>query len=633
MYKPIQIISFVTILMAAVVSLLYLSIAPSSSAQRAVPVSIESALLSAEEQMAQTLALESRSLQRSAMGSHTEVFQVTRLVQFRPKQQELCADAVCYQVDIYDYDAHTTTTLIVELNSNQVLDSWQNANSQPIFNRTVATRAEDLLINNADLTAALGRPAVRNEIALMDGQHGDVAGCADGDLCLTTVFVVDSGMVWATVNMRTNAVADIWWTARSTDGADTGKIAQQAPQQAANARENYCGNTYFHSEGGWGVNYELSRSDGLHAYSITYNNQPVVDSIRLAEWHVDYTVQDDDPLRQGFIDYNTCGTPLGTGFPIGPFGEPQIVPIVVLSETVGFEIRQDYRQPRWGRTCKYRYEQRYQFFNDGRWRVVGTSLGRGCGDALLKEAIYRPVMRIDLAPSATGEQFAHWDEGNGWVDQPTEAWYGPGQTVTTTEIATNAQGYGFRIINQQRGFYIEPGKGQFDDAGTGDDGWLYVTKYKTSEGAADMSSLSGCCATTYQQGPHNFVDDEAISGENVVIWYVTDQDTTTSFGASLPDEDRPDHIADAAYCWTDFLLDENDDLVTDENDFGIPVEEFPCLSGPMFVPIQPTVVTAITLGSAQSVGMSANVLIALGSLMLVGISLSATRHYGKKTDE
>ena len=145
MHKRIQVFSFVTVLIAALMSLLYFSVAPHSLAQRAAPVSIEQGLLSAEQVAAQTLALDSRALQRFDLSDNVEVFQVTGLAQFRPKQQELCANATCYQVDIYDYNAHTTTTLLIDLDSQQVLDSWQNADSHPLFNRTVATRALSLI--------------------------------------------------------------------------------------------------------------------------------------------------------------------------------------------------------------------------------------------------------------------------------------------------------------------------------------------------------------------------------------------------------------------------------------------------------------------------------------------------------
>ncbi len=608
MVRPIRLWCMGFVGVVLLLGTVYLLSAPVSLAQKRAPQPVVAAQLSAEQATAQQAALESRTLQQLSLGDNAEVFQVIPVVRFRPKQQELCANATCYQVDIYDYDAHSTTTLVVllEQNRQRILDSWQTASSQPIFNRAVATRAENLLLADADLASALGRSPVRGEMAFMDGQHSHIAGCADGDLCLTTIFVVDSGMVWATVNMRHNTVADIWWTDRSFDSADKLTV----PQRDAASGGNLCGNTYFHNQGGWSVSYELSRSDGLHAYSIMYNNQPVIDSIKVAEWHVDYTVQDDDPLRPGFIDYNTCGTPLGSGFPIGPAGEPQIVPITVLSETVGFEIRQDYRQPGWGRTCKYRYDQRYQFFDDGRWRVVAGSFGIGCGDALLSEAIYRPVMRIDLNPGSGGETFDHWTDA-GWVEQTTEAWYGRGQTVTTTEIATNALGYGFRVENQERGFFIEPGNGQFNDGGTGDDAWLYMTKYAASEGAVDMSSLGGCCMQTHQQGPHNFINGEATADENIVIWYVPDQDTVTSFGASLPEGQRP---ADDAYCWTDF----DDDL--------LPIAEFPCLAGPMFVPINPATATSITMSDTTLSRMqNANLGVVAGVTLLLGLSIGVVR--------
>lgn len=560
-------------------------------------------VLSAEKSQAQTVALASRELRRGGVSGRSEVFQVAALPQFRPHQQELCADITCYQVDIYDYATGASTTVIVDVTNSRVLDIFQLANSHPMYSEAVAERAKALMMNNAELIAGLGRPIDAAEIMLMDGQHAQVAGCDGSNLCLTNVFVVDSGNIWVTVNMQDNAVADVWWTARAFDGAEAGKATAH---NNVDNRGSYCNDTYTHSAGGWDVDYELSNTDGLHAYNISYQGADVADSIKLVEWHVDYKVQNPIALPAGFVDYTSCGMGAGSGFPIVAYAAPEILPIVELSQTVGFEIVQDYRMSNWGNTCRYRYEQHYQFYNDGRWRVVGGAFGRGCGNAQLEEAVYRPVMRIDLTPSETGEYFDYWNPDTTiWTSSATEKWFGQGQDGNVDKgFPTNSEGHAFRIHDGSRGYYIEPGVGQFGDAGTGDDAWLYLTRFQASEGAADITTLGACCNQTHQQGPHNFINGETVAGENTVIWYVPEQYTITSYGAALPPEQRP---GDVAYCWNDTT--------------GGMDDTYPCFAGPMFVPltIAPTAVSLQEEISAETIPTAILLIFTVGTLGALSI--------------
>ena len=71
-----------------------------------------------------------------------------------------------------------------------------------------------------------------------------------------------------------------------------------------------------------------------------------------------------------------------------------------------------------------------------------------------------------------------------------------------------------------------------------------------------MIALGACCEDNDQQGPHKFVDEESIDGENVVIWYVPELVTNAIEGSE--------------YCWT---------VTAGENP-----ETYPCYSGPMFHP-------------------------------------------------
>ncbi|HFC12695.1 MAG TPA: hypothetical protein ENJ56_07615, partial [Anaerolineae bacterium] len=464
-YHTTRTLFFWIVLAAALILLGSQTIQSSAAGNTTVPLAEKA--ISAEQSQAQTVALTSRALSRSNLSARTEVFQIAPLPNFRPNQRDLCATATCYQVDIYDYETGRATTVIVDITNSQILDIFQLENSHPMYSEAVALRAKALMINNAEVVEAVGRPIQSKEIMLMDGYHADVEGCDGRNLCLTNVFVVDSGNVWVTVNMQKNEVAGIWWTSRALDGAEAGRLKET---ESADTRGGFCNDTYSHTAGGWDVNYRISNTDGLYAYNISYQGETVVDSIKLVEWHADYTVQNTSGGGPtGFVDYTTCGVGSGSGFPIVAYVAPEIRPITEMGQQIGFEIVQDYRMSSWGNTCNYRYEQHYQFYNDGRWRVVGGSYGRGCGNAQLEEAVYRPVLRIDLTPAVTGEHFDYWDStANNWTESTFEDWFGEGRPGHNGDrFPANSDGYAFRIRGGVKDYYIEPGIGQFKDGGTG----------------------------------------------------------------------------------------------------------------------------------------------------------------------
>ena len=78
---------------------------------------------------------------------------------------------------------------------------------------------------------------------------------------------------------------------------------------------------------------------------------------------------------------------------------------------------------------------------------------------------------MDVAVNGdNNDTFALWD-GAQWVDQATEGWWLQSGPYT-------AEGYRYRITDQSgAGYYVEPGQGQFDDLGTGDNAYMYPVSY------------------------------------------------------------------------------------------------------------------------------------------------------------
>ncbi|MBZ0298654.1 MAG: hypothetical protein K8J31_02890, partial [Anaerolineae bacterium] len=226
--------------------------------------------------------------------------------------------------------------------------------------------------------------------------------------------------------------------------------------------------------------------------------------------------------------------------------------IIVDEQVVGFALTQDFWSDQWPRPCNYYYEQRYEFYQDGRFRPVVTSLGRGCGD----DGTYRPVTRIALAGDYT---LSEWD-GASWDDWAVERWR------LAADIPANADGYRLRLSRADgSGFYLIPSTGQFGDGGRGDHAYVYATldHPDQDEGESDMPTIGPCCNEDYQQGPEKFIEPtaEAIADSPLVVWYVP--------------QIKNDGTPGSEYCWAESVL---------ENGVYVP-KAYPCPSGPLFVPL------------------------------------------------
>jgi hypothetical protein len=199
--------------------------------------------------------------------------------------------------------------------------------------------------------------------------------------------------------------------------------------------------------------------------------------------------------------------------------------------------------------CNYRYENRFEFYNNGSFRVVGVNKGRGCGD----NAIYRPVMRIDLD---LGEQERFYSHNNGdW-----KRWEQEGSEHVLVEKDKH---YPYKITSSsgERGYYIEPNHGQFGDNSRGDNANFFITHFKDNEGDRDLLTLGSCCQLD-RDGPEQFVNGESIKNGRVVLWYIP----------RIRNDARKGH----EYCWADTRIGED----------GNPdIKIWPCTVGPKFVPI------------------------------------------------
>lgn len=520
---------------------------------KSAPLPLDTTLTSAQQQ-AQALALADGRVKELTAGQRSEVFGVRHMGQQFTQTSAACATAVCYQVEIYNFDTNGTVTAVVDTDAGIVRDVLQQPNMQPGINRRLANRALELALNDPGVIAELGfQPTQADMAPVAAGLRG--SSCDQGHLCAGPTFRLGNRVLWAIVDLTTETVAGLRWTTVSEDG-------RSIPYKP----DGFCPAPGSVNRDDWLLNYETTGTDGLRIYDVSYQGRTVLTSASLPEWHVDYN---GEYLFPGFFDVTGCGGS-GGGFSILPFVETEVRDLLDGSTVIGFEVVQDFRMSAWGQACNYRYEQHYQFFADGRFRVVVGAFGRGCGDdPAMQQPVYRPIMRIDIAVDGdANDSFAVWD-GQQWAFQLTETYRTPYDSPGFGPHQLNSDSAGWLLLDASgMGYTIEPGLGQFNDGGLGDNPFIYITLHRPEEGDTDLPIFSPpgpsyCCNDDHLQGPDIYLNDEPIGSANLVLWYVPQ---------SITDRLDVAEDGDGRYCWT-------------VNGEPTP-ETYPCFAGPMFIPYE-----------------------------------------------
>jgi hypothetical protein len=543
-----------------------------SADQPPVNLLLSEATLKEGEVAAQMVAVAHPAVAALLGGNRGEVFNVFR-------RSAGCQSGDCYQVNIYDFERNGTITVMVDGARGVVESADWLPESQPAFSTRIQRLATEAILASADVADAIGFVPISADIELMQSHHIDSPNCNGNHVCIATVFTVDGGVVWVMYDGTLEQIDKIWWGERYNEDVAMRDYRPIDKSAAFDRIPEDCGVTRPYSRGGWSLNYLTLPSDGLEVSDVTFDDIPVAKSAKLIEWHARY------PSGFGFVDYTGCSGG-GGGFAIYPFGNTRIEMIMDNGEEIGFTLVQDFRMGSWPNSCNYRYEQHIQFFYDGRWRMGTWAYGRGCGNGQLNEATYRPVFRIDLDINGADNNHADFWNGTTWQQIDTEMW------ALQDEIVTREL-YKYRFRHEDgTAWAMAPGQGQFADSGTGDAAWVYLTRFRTAEGANDLPSIGTCCNEDHRQGPHNYVNGESVADANIVLWYVSQSKTVTSWAVNQGLGEKP-------YCWADSTT-----------------SYWPCITGPMFYPIQ-DLPLAVGMGSTgASSPLSAWLPVVAGLLLL-----------------
>ncbi len=481
---------------------------------------------------------------------------------------QICKTTTCYTAEKYNFVTNATTRATVDVDNNKVLKVQRFPNMQPDISLRLKRMAQAIALNAPEVKKELGKTPAKKDMSMANVRSAlKESPCEQSaHLCVAPTFAdhEKEQVLWAIIDLTELKLSAAKWAGLGK--TTTPACISERTLQNKFIMENYCRQDSYLDRNGWKMTYRLTGSDGLEIRDVSFNGEPVLTSAKTVDWHVsyqqkgadqldtsgetyiagrrvEYIVGEDNKYQFGYND--AMGCPMFSTSVVLPFNGPLIKPLKGQS---GFALTQDFRNPKWPMACNYRYENRFEFYDDGSFRILAINKGRGCGI----NAIYRPIMRIDMAVSDE-QVFSSYD--NQWSVWEKEN--------SSTAMPKNIQ-YPFKVTekNTNKGYYIEPNHGQFSDQSRGDHATIYATKFNPEEGDQDLLTLGSCCDLK-DDGVYRYLENkENINGENIVLWYVPRVKNDATEGSE--------------YCWADTVLGD---------DGNLEVKEWPCSVGPKFVPI------------------------------------------------
>jgi hypothetical protein len=453
----------------------------------------------------------------------------------------------CFRVEMYNFARNVTTIGIVNPVTSQIIQVSHFIAMQPELPEHLKDLAIKMALESQQVIDAMEiKPEMKHALMADTKTALNNSRCERSKhLCVAPTFVKDKKALWTIIDLTDLRVAGLRWTNLGETAVVTQVVSERKIQNES-ITNCYCKTSVPLKRNGWELDYMITGNDGLRISDVRFNNKAVINSAKLVDWHVSYS------NTEGFGYSDAVGCPYFSSATVIAIDPPKIAEIIQNGEKVGFSIEQFFRSDAWPSPCNYQYFQRFEFYNDGKFRTAAASIGRGCGN----DGTYRPVFRISFAGDAhqlgewTGERFEPI-ENEGWRLQQFNTRY-------------DKFGAMFNIKANGENYRIVPGNGQFGDGGRGDNAYVYFTRYKpdVDEGESDLPTIGPCCNNDYQQGPEKFIDNdpESLKNSQVVLWYVP--------------QIKNDDTKGKEYCWAEARLVN-----------GVyQTEMFPCIAGPMFIP-------------------------------------------------
>lgn len=452
----------------------------------------------------------------------------------------------CYRIEMYNFALNITTIALVSLPQSKAFQVAHYVAMQPELPGHLRKLAIKLATENNHVIQALNvKPEAKDALMADTKTALNQSRCERSKhLCVAPTFVRDKKALWTVVDLTDLRVAGLRWTNLGDTPVVTSPVSERKIQNET-ITNCFCKTSVELQQNDWKLDYMITSNDGLRISDVNYKGKKIISNAKLVDWHVSYSKTD------GFGYSDAVGCPYFSSATVVAVEAPKVVDLLEGGKKVGFGIEQFYRSEGWPSPCNYEYFQRYEFYNDGRFRISAANIGRGCGN----DGTYRPVFRIALAGKANPVD--EWVEGKyqpvskeGWRLQQSNTQYD--------------QGAMFRLTTGNAQYKLVPGNGQFRDGGRGDHAYIYFTTNKpgVDEGESDLPTIGPCCNIDFRQGPEKFIgtNPEPLANQSVVVWYVP--------------QIKNDDTKGREYCWAEARL----------VDGVYQTETYPCIAGPMFVP-------------------------------------------------
>lgn len=524
------------------------------SLTKETPVVLLQRTLSDEEAKVQEIVLQDptfRSFLKDSSGRayRNEIFGIypARESDLLPANKSFCIDQKCYRIEMYNFARNITTIAVVNYTSSQTIQVTHYIAMQPELPEHLKKLAIQMALENQKVQEALDMKPEMKDALMADTKTAlNNSRCERSKhLCVAPTFVKDKKALWTIVDLTDLNVAGLRWTNLGETPVVTEVVSERRIQNES-ITNCYCKTSVGLNKNKWNLDYMITGNDGLRISDVSFDGKPVISSAKLVDWHVSYS------KTEGFGYSDAVGCPYFSSATVVAIDPPKIAEIIKDNQSIGFSIEQFFRSDAWPSPCNYQYFQRYEFYNDGKFRVAAANIGRGCGN----DGTYRPVFRIAFAGDQ--HQVGEWT-GENYSPIETEGW-----RLQQFNTKYDQEGAMFRLSTGGSSYRLVPGNGKFGDGGRGDNAYVYFTKYKADvdEGESDLPTIGPCCNTDYQQGPEKFIDSqpESIKNGKVVVWYVP--------------QIKNDDTKGKEYCWAEARLVN-----------GVyKTEMFPCISGPLFIP-------------------------------------------------
>ena len=510
-----------------------------------------------KQKIAQDIAIKNKDFIRDVYDRETnapirnEIMNVRLALPSDIPPKTRCNKEDCYRVSMYNYFWNSTVIALVDVKKGRVINIKRIIDGQAELNKRLTDIAINIAINSPEVIDALGINPEEKE-ATMSNVKTALNGTKcerSKHLCVAPTFLnhLNKKALWAIVDLTDWKLVGIAWT----ELGEYGPIPKTTERDIQNefVMQHFCEQNNDTTLGDWNINYRLTSSDGLEVFDTKYKGKTIINSSKIVDWHVSYLYKE----GMGYSDATGC--PMFSSSAVVAFNGPFVEDITDENgNKIGSALVQDFRSPIWPAPCNYRYQSRFEFYNDGRFRITGVNHGRGCNT----DGVYKPIFRMDIATDNDADDFATWN-GHKWETWHKEKWMDQKNAKYTKE------GYWMKLSSKSGdGYYIEPGNGQFKH-NRGDSAFIYISAFHDNidEGSTDMVTIGTSGSYDYRQGPEKFIEPaEDLKGKHLILWYVP----------RMHNDNTPGH----EYCWATTVV-ENGKSIT---------KTWPGIVGPMFVPIK-----------------------------------------------